>query len=343
MADFTHVPETGGAQGFYHSGAEPVSRTATLGKLTNMAGAAVSLALIAGVCVWGYKLMVRDVSGIPVVRAIEGDMRVRPLDPGGQLAQHQGLSVNAVAAVADGRPADTVRLAPQPTDLAEEDQPMPALQVADAPEVVDPLSQGAPLGEAIAVSADAPAPTSAEITAALQSGEVQDLVAQLTDGVAPLAALDTAPATVAAPSTDAQEIPTITAPVDAAGVVQISLRPPVARPTRPTEAPQTATPAAASASAGSTDLDPASLPAGTRLVQLGAFDSADIAREQWARLNGKFGPYLEGKSRIIQKATSGGRTFYRLRAHGFSDIADARRFCSALVAESADCIPVVTR
>jgi hypothetical protein len=32
-----------------------------------------------------------------------------------------------------------------------------------------------------------------------------------------------------------------------------------------------------------------------------------------------------------------------LRALGFEDLADARRFCSALVAEKAECIPVVTR
>ena len=49
------------------------------------------------------------------------------------------------------------------------------------------------------------------------------------------------------------------------------------------------------------------------------------------------------KRRVIEKATSGGRTFYRLRAEGFADLPDARRFCAALVAEKADCIPVVTR
>ena len=37
-------------------------------------------------------------------------------------------------------------------------------------------------------------------------------------------------------------------------------------------------------------------------------------------------------------ATSGGRTFYRLRAMGFEDLSDARRFCSALVAENAECM-----
>jgi hypothetical protein len=79
------------------------------------------------------------------------------------------------------------------------------------------------------------------------------------------------------------------------------------------------------------------------MAQLGAFDSPEVAREQWDRLQGQFGPYLQGKDRVVQKATSGGRVFYRLRALGFEDIADARRFCSALVAENADCIPVVMR
>ena len=66
--------------------------------LTNFAGAALSLALIIGVGVWGYKLVVRDVSGIPVVRAMEGDMRVLPDNPGGAVALHTGLAVNEVAA-----------------------------------------------------------------------------------------------------------------------------------------------------------------------------------------------------------------------------------------------------
>ena len=46
---------------------------------------------------------------------------------------------------------------------------------------------------------------------------------------------------------------------------------------------------------------------------------------------------------MVQKATSGGRTFYRLRAMGFADIADARRFCAVLAAEKAECIPVTLR
>ena len=102
-------------------------------------------------------------------------------------------------------------------------------------------------------------------------------------------------------------------------------------------------PASAPAPETFKDVDPGSIPAGTRLVQLGAFDTPEIARAQWGRIQDKFGDYLQGKDRVVQTAESGGRTFYRLRALGFSDLSDARRFCSALVAEGADCIPVVTR
>ena len=52
---------------------------------------------------------------------------------------------------------------------------------------------------------------------------------------------------------------------------------------------------------------------------------------------------MDGKARVIERATSGGRIFYRLRAHGFADLSEARRFCAAFVAENADCIPVTTR
>jgi cell division protein FtsN len=84
----------------------------------------------------------------------------------------------------------------------------------------------------------------------------------------------------------------------------------------------------------------ASVAAGTHLIQLGAFDSAEIAASEWTRLQGQFGEFLGSRERVIQETQSGGRTFYRLRAQGFTDRADARRLCAALTAEGADCIPV---
>ncbi|GAB1363770.1 hypothetical protein MASR1M32_30060 [Rhodobacter sp.] len=90
-------------------------------------------------------------------------------------------------------------------------------------------------------------------------------------------------------------------------------------------------------------MDPATLAVGTRLVQFGTFDSDKEARAEWTRLAGRFGALMAGKSMVIQSAVSGGSTFYRLRALGFEDEDDARRFCSALLIENASCIPVAQK
>ncbi|MEL7092488.1 MAG: SPOR domain-containing protein [Pseudomonadota bacterium] len=299
-----------------------------LKQLTNFAGAVASLALIAGVAVWSYNLIVRDVSGIPVVQAASGEMRVRPADPGGQLAQNTGLAVNEVAAGATtSEPTERLLLAPAPLDLAQEDAPADATGVA-------PVQQPEPLDVA----------ASLETVNGGQAAEIDALVSRLIEGAEPIevvteAAVAPVVTTVAAPdpTADAEAEP-VTAVVTGPGP-KTSLRPTL----RPRSAPATVVPASAPATAEVRDIDPATLPIGTRLVQLGAFDSADIARQQWDAMRTRFDDYLTGKDRVIQQAQSGGRTFYRLRAHGFTDLSDARRFCSALVAEGADCIPVVTR
>ena len=96
-------------------------------------------------------------------------------------------------------------------------------------------------------------------------------------------------------------------------------------------------------SAPAEEVDADTISKGTRLAQLGVFDSADIAREEWQRMTSRFEDYLEGKQRVVQRTESGGRTFFRLRAMGFADLGETRRFCSALAAENAECIPVLAR
>ena len=91
------------------------------------------------------------------------------------------------------------------------------------------------------------------------------------------------------------------------------------------------------------DVSADSIDAGTRLVQLGAYETPEEAREKWTSLIGNFDAYFAGRKRVIQEATSGGRTFYRLRVLGFEDLADARRFCSVLLVDDLPCIPVVSR
>lgn len=319
-----------------------------LARMASLLGAAASLALVIGIGVWGYQLVMRDVSGVPVVRAVEGPMRAQPEDPGGRQADHQGLAVNSVAANGTAEaPADRLTLAPQPIQLSEDDQPMSRLTAPEAdvpPQAIYPDA---------AQATSSPRISEASVTA-YRNGDVDALVAELTEGVAPLAgdggAASVAPAAAPAPAI-VQPAPLLPVEISAVGAaptpssalrnvpgLKVSLRPNL-RPARFSTAAQ---PSPGTGRA-TLEVDPNSLAAGTRLAQLGAYESAAVARAEWDRIYSSFEDYLEGKKRVIQRAESGGRTFYRLRAMGFDGLSDARRFCSALVAGNADCIPVTTR
>ena len=243
-------------------------------------------------------------------------------------AQNQGLSVNDVAAEGTAAaPADRLVLAPAPLGITEEDAVLAKAALADEP------AGAAQTRSAAAIAAD----TEDEET--VQLAALEALAAQLADGVEPLSDV----AAAIEPRVDVIEEAAATAPVElpeVKGGLKRSLRPVLRPATLNTSAPSEAI---AAAVARVLDVDPEAIPVGTRLAQLGAYDSAEVARAEWDRLNGRFAEYLEGKQRVVQKAQSGGRTFYRLRAMGFADLSDARRFCSALVAEKAECIPVVTR
>ena len=45
--------------------------------------------------------------------------------------------------------------------------------------------------------------------------------------------------------------------------------------------------------------------AGERLVQLGAYPTEDLAREEWDRIAVRFGDFMEGKGRVIQEDDGG--------------------------------------
>lgn len=310
-------------------GLESQGGSGTFSILANVAGAVMSLGLIAGIGVWGYSLLVRDVSGIPIVRAAEGEMRVPPSDPGGQLAQHIGLAVNAIAAEGQASgPVDKVVLAPPPVALRPEDGQAPVTQPAPLGSAEAFLSQAvvrldAPL-PAATTEAETPAP-SAAVPVETPAPQVEAL-AEEDAGAALLTVADTGGQLVAQPAV-----------LDAPGL-QKSLRPRL----RPASG-GVVQPAAFTPAESRPEVDPSAIPSGTRLAQLGAFDSAEVARAEWTRLERRFGEILGNKSRVVQKVTSGGRDFYRLRAMGFRDLNDARRFCSAFKAEGVDCIPVASR
>lgn len=281
------------------------------------------MALLIGVGVWGYKLIMRDVSGVPVVRAADGPMRVAPDNPGGSAAAHQGLAVNQVAGTGTSAPPpDQLTLAPRPLDLAQEDAPQPMLSAR-----AERASDG-DTNARLQRAEDGTAEPGAD--AAMQS--LADQIAA--DAAAKLnSASDGADDEVAA--LEAEEA---SAEPRFPGSLARSLRPRL----RPQDL-RAVSLASVPVSQTTAEIAPEGIAAGTPVVQLGAFDSAEIARAEWDRLSGRFSDFLEEKSRVVQKASSGGRTFYRLRAHGFADINDARRLCSALQAGRAECIPVTTR
>lgn len=327
--------------------AAPVRGEETSGNLASTAnwlGAAMSLALIVGVSIWGYRLIVRDVSGVPVVQALEGPMRVAPDNPGGQIARHEGLAVNNIAGTGTSAPPpDQVVLAPQPLDITDEDIP-----VAEIPAVVPaPENDALTQTEEIALASlreDAEAePAPLALTDIANADDpIKALADQIAANATPLTEIAPAPNTGVF---DNQEQVALLAqqpdliPASVPGVAR-SLRP-SSRPVGLREA-SLAVPAAPVSTARA-ELDASSIPPGTRLVQFGAYDSPEIARGEWDKLQARFGDFLAGKSLVVEEATSGGRVFYRLRAHGFADLSDSRRFCAALVAEKAECIPVVSR
>jgi hypothetical protein len=329
---------------------KPISAQA--GTALSVAGAAVSLALIAGVGVWGYKLVMRDVTGIPVVRAMEGAMRVAPEQPGGDVALHAGLSVNEVAAVGEaGGPEDVLLLAPATTQLSDEDLSVQPLAEAGEVIAVDPVVEQVEDEIPVVLEAEPPAPTGP-----LSTDDILALADQIAAGAAPLTDLAAGEAVAPQVTLDGAEVVAAFVPEIAPSVpgVAVSLRPTL-RPARliataaTPEAPEAAEVIAAAvastapATSESAAILTASVPAGTTLVQLGAFPTAEQAATEWSRLSGRFSEYLDTKNQVIQEATSGGQTFYRLRVSGFDDTGDARRFCAALVAGNADCIPVVAR
>lgn len=299
--------------------------------MTTALGAIVSLALLVGGAVWSYQLILRDVSGVPVVRAMTGPVRELPADPGGLAADHQGLAVNTIAAEGVAAPTpDALTLAPAPVDLTAEDVAQADLAARATPHtgtdsaVTDQVA--AMVAELTRVATPLAAlPPPNPPPAAMQAGVQAGVQAGARDG--------TGLTRAAAPSPEQAQ------PELAPAVTARSLRP----RERPPGLGRSAAAPAAAASAAVVTIDPDTIAPGTRLAQLGAFESAAVAAREWDRLVGRFGDYLADKARVIQEAQSGGRTFFRLRAHGFADLDAARRFCAALVAERAECIPVVTR
>lgn len=293
------------------------------GRFMHIAGGVTSLALVLGAIVWGYKLAVRNVEGIPIVRALEGPIRIAPETPGGSVADNQGLAVNAVAAIGSAAPMpDSITLAPRPVELSEED--VAGLGAFEEPEATL-LTASAGLSEPAALAPpELEVNNAAAIEAAVREAmtpeeQMAAASADLLDAGAPMRSLF--PRRRPGAAADPVNLAPVQAPDQELVQEQVQDVVALVIPT----------------------VDPASLAIGTPLVQLGTFNTEDDARAEWAGIVTRFGDLLGGKSVVLQPAKSGGSTFIRLRAMGFVDEDDARRFCTALLTENTACVPTANR
>jgi cell division septation protein DedD len=306
--------------------------------LRRAAGAALFLLLVIAMAVWAWRLGTRDATEVPIIRAMEGPARVQPAEPGGLQASHQGLEVNSVLG---GVPApvperDVAPSAmPPPVALQDEDGPQGELVLAvpDFPTVAlpeagedlrMPMQEDAPgLAER---AGDEPAPDPGAEVAALVAaalGEQADAADEAADGSAAAAG----PRPRGRPSGHVVRASAASSPP---AEVRTAAASPAAAPAQP--APAASSPASP---AEVTRLNP-----GTRLVQLGAFDSEAMARQTWSQLVGRHGDLLGSKSLYLERATHNARVFYRLRVAGFQSTDQTRMLCESLRARGIDCIPV---
>jgi len=272
----------------------------------NIVGAVISLAVFVGIVAWGAQTVLRDSSGVPVVRALEGPARVAPEDPGGLLVAHQGLTVNAVAgSQIVGAANDPLQLAPRPINLQAEDQPMQFLVASENAAAEAPAS--ALLPEPVMNSAEALIidETAESLAAMLAAGTVNGAVTERPAAVIPASAGTT-------------------------GLTQ-SLRPRL----RPFVVASRQAPRAVLE-----NIPAEKIARGAPMAQLGAFGSVTIAQQAWADLSERHGDYLVGKPHVILQAAVGGGTIYRLRVHGFENQEEARRLCTALNRQNAECYSV---
>jgi hypothetical protein len=271
---------------------------------TSWLGALTSFGLVAGLCVWGYQLSIREVNDVPVVRAMIGAPRIAPTDPGGSTAAHQGLAVNSVQSGGTAeKPADRVVLAPAPVRLSDED----IARIDSHPLLRDQEFASAPQNMTdVSASTDS------------QADEINALILEVNN-----------------------QLPTDPNLAAIAGLPGVKRSP---RPrARALVASLTGGTAVVVPNRGNIDVDASEVLSGTRLVQLGAFDDRTMAIREWDNIVERHGDLIGARQRFIQEAESGGRRFYRLRMVGFDNLSDSRRLCSALLARGTPCIPVTAR
>jgi hypothetical protein len=345
--------------------------------LVHWLSAFASLGVLAGMVFWGLQLVQRNPNEVPVIKAMEGPARALPEDPGGAQLDHAGLAVNSVQSDGSAQaPAERVVLAPAAPELHADDVAV-AKQVvavkpvaaAEAEPEVDDVETVPQVAKAMSELVDEPIKlteledrTAEDTPVTLKIMPVPEgAMIDTSDGVAKLVT-DEDLAAAEAERKAAEEAALKAAKERAAILLEEEERQrgtkyaplvasaPPARPTqsKAAKAFRIKKEMKAAAAAKKTAVNPsaqevAEVPAGTWLVQIGAFESREVALSEWSRISRRNSDLFSSKKYTIQLAESGGRKFYRLRTVGFADAKSSKSFCSALKQRKLDCIAVAVR
>ncbi|MFL2794838.1 MAG: SPOR domain-containing protein [Paracoccaceae bacterium] len=279
-------------------------------------GAALSVFLMVGAIGWSYQLIIRDISQIPIVRAQLGPLRVAPEDPGGLTAANQGLSVTQLAVNEKPLMSNEIHLAPAAQILNAENLGL---------EVTNGVQSNTDVGtlEIKEVNAENSINLKA-LSNKIEADKVSKETASLSKVAFSQKRIEIENAVSLALSITDDPAASLT-------LLRPKIRPVTLQKDDKITGEQIVT------------NEPLfELTKGSAVVQLGAFDSKNLAKSEWQRFEKLLGSILIAKKMIVQEAESGGKIFYRLRAAGFDDISDARQFCTA-ISDKVACIPVVTR
>ena len=277
-------------------------------RATTAIGALLSVAILAGVVIWSYKLGVRDAAEIPVIRAELGATKEKPEEPGGLEVDYQGRSVYG-AVTGDAESVGTTGFAEPAATLAEEDVAPVAVSPAPTPRPAEPvIASPEPIQREPEPVAEAPAPA------------------------APPA--ETELVTPAAPEPVAEAAAEEAATEEEVAVIDDNSLAPARAPVAP---PRPVRQAAAPAAEAIAEPRAAALASQVQ-IQLGAFVSQEVANEQWAAIKARNGDLLAGRGRVVTPVLSGGRRLWRLRAGPFADVTEASTLCRSLKARNEACI-----
>ena len=296
-------------------GADPVPAPPGPGLFSAWTGGLAALAGLAALGGWAWVVTSQDPGDVPVIAAMEREVRVRPEGPETGLTPDRDATVYD-AAVATVREEREATLAPPPPRPTAEDVAPRAIAAAIG------------AGQGGAEDTDPPPGPAPERTVERAPGDDPAAPRDGAPAEIPPAAEDAAATTGPVPpeGTGSTAAPA-TGPVVAARPVYLARRMRAASKEAIAETVALAKRAAAS----------------PWQIQLGAFRDPRVTREQWQLISGDHADLLQGRALAVQETVSGGETFYRLRVGPFSDARAAANLCEALQARGQTCITAENR